>query len=283
MVSTVSNLTPLGDSKHGGALFTLPREIRDDIYRLLVKGTYLVFFPSGSIYTGIFKLVDKPDLVILRISQAISHEAQEVFYSESVFRYSIDFNSLDPLEIPVQTVKRMKNLKIDIREITQASFGGSYPYQDDEYSHEGRMMAVSKAFFGDFRGTETLRNTLHIRFCSSQPGTTDPLSLYFLPKLRAFHGFRTIIVEISPLRSCKILMQEEQAEGMGSNGYKTAGYYRLIQTVEEEMEATLGPATISTKGFRVFVEFHPREHGPAILRAKAQKLLLDAERLEQGG
>lgn len=44
MPFTIPNDHPLGDPKHGGALFTL-REIRDEIYKLVVKGRYL-FLPD---------------------------------------------------------------------------------------------------------------------------------------------------------------------------------------------------------------------------------------------
>ncbi len=78
--STLSKTTLRGDPKHGGALFTLPREIRDDIYRLLVKGRHNVYSTledeEGRIFTK-STVPDKPDLVILQISRAISHEAEE--------------------------------------------------------------------------------------------------------------------------------------------------------------------------------------------------------------
>lgn len=281
MASTVSNLRPLGDSKHGGALFTLPRELRDDIYRLLVKGCHLVF-GSGSERRVSSKQVDKPDSVILRISQATSHEAQEVFYSESAFHYSIDFNSLESLDLPTQTVKRMKNLNFDIREITSAD-KAYYPYQDDHLTHEGRIMAICEAFIVNFTGTEILRNALQVRFYKFMPETMKPISNYFLRELRIVDGFRTVVVTISPRRSCKILLQEEQSQSMGSNGEMTAKFERATQAVKDAMEPTLGPAIIGNYGFTIYLEFCPREYGPAILRAQAQKLLLDADRLERGG
>ena len=275
MASTVSKPHPLGDSKHGGALFTLPREIRDEIYRHLVKESYVILFPSGFIHESAFKLVDKPDLGIFLISQAISLEAQEVFYSESVFHCSMDFKSHDSLAVSTQMVKRIKNLKIEIQ-------GINYSYHDDYYTSEADMMATWKTFIGDLRGTETLRNTIHIRFCSSTPAMIEPLSNCFLPPMRAFTGFRTVVVEISPLRSYQIQMKHERSESAHTDRTFTAVYQRMIHVVKEAMEPSLGRATISNKGFGNLVEFHPREHVSAILKARAKKLLLDAEKIGAG-
>ncbi|KAF6229506.1 hypothetical protein HO173_011546 [Letharia columbiana] len=111
-----SSRIPLGDSEHGGALFTLPREIRDEIYRLLVKGRHCVFLPSEPVHgdtltDGIDKF-DKHDLVILRTSKAISREAHEILYSESIFRYGINFWASKALEPPIRAVYRMQKMKM---------------------------------------------------------------------------------------------------------------------------------------------------------------------------
>ena len=130
MASMVSNLTRLGDPKHGGALFTLSLEIRDEIYRLLVKRYYLIYGPLELLDKGNNRSsfrdrelgIDKPDLTILRISQAISHEAQEVHYSESIFRYDYHFAVAEALKPPTQGVNRMKKVEIDIRGLMSKNF-----------------------------------------------------------------------------------------------------------------------------------------------------------------
>ena len=53
------------------------------------------------------------------------------------------------------------------------------------------------------------------------------------------------------------------------------------QAIKDAMEPTLGPAMTCKIDFGISLVFHPREHVPAILRAQAQKMLLDADRLEQ--
>ncbi|CAD6590401.1 MAG: hypothetical protein ASARMPRED_004803 [Alectoria sarmentosa] len=280
MASTVSNLTRLGDPKHGGALFTLPREIRDEIYRLLIKGCYLIYAPLVLLDRGNFRSsfrdrkprVHEPDLTIFRISQAISHEAQEIYYSESIFRYEIHFAVTEALKPPTQVVNRMKKVEIDIRGLTSKNF----LYQDDHPIYKRRIAEICGATIDDFMGAQILRDTILVRFFGCKPEMITSLSRNILPKLRAFNGFRTIFVEIWPHRIAK---QKELPENMDSDGQITTDFEQIRQSVKDAMEPTLGPATTRINDFTIYLKFRPRQHVPAILRAQAQKLVLDAERM----
>ena len=91
--------TPLSDRKHGGDLFYLPQEIRDMIYRYLVKGRYLDSKPSkeNERSRGAPGTAEDAgaDLSILRVSKIVGYEASEILYSEGVFRFIIDFKCRD--------------------------------------------------------------------------------------------------------------------------------------------------------------------------------------------
>lgn len=263
MVSTASSLTPRGDPKHGGELFTLPREIRDIIYRLLVKGRYLVFrlldnadgvtfVKCGTMFT--------PDLVILRISRVIGSEAQEIFYSESIFQYCDPFTTKAILNPQIEAVNRMKKIEIYIQKLEDRNI----------------MAAICENIIGDFTGIEVVRDTLHINFTHSGPGITKALiGSHFLPRMGLLYGFHTVAIKVTPRESFQDTISNE-----GSVWESQQSEAR--QAIIGAMQPTLGPAIIRDDNSKVHLEFHPRRHAPAIMRAQAQQLWLDADILEQG-
>lgn len=283
MEPEVANLTLLGDPKHGGALFTLPREIRDDIYRLLVKGRHTVYLPLKNEGGDTFKSIahDKPDLVILQISRAISREAQEILYSESVFRYSMNFHASKALQPPTHLVSRMKKVKMLLSYLTSESDRDIY--QDTHPSYKRRMAAICEATIDNFTGAQILRTTCHVQFVAFKPDTIQPLSSHILPKLKDFTGFRTVLVDVCLEKEFEARMRWEKSKNIGSKGETTAMVEQIRQTIKDAMEPTLGPATDIIDDFWISVEFHPRQHVPSLLRAQAQKILMDADTLEQGG
>lgn len=74
-------------------------------------------------------------------------------------------------------------------------------------------------------------------------------------------------------------MEREQSNNTGSSGSITAGFERVRQAVKDAMEPTSGPATTCNTGFSIYLEFHPRENMPITLRAQAQKLMLDVDKM----
>ncbi len=282
--STLSKTTLRGDPKHGGALFTLPREIRDEIYRVLVKGRHNVYFNVEDEEGGTFTkptVLDKPDLVILQIPRAISHEAGEILYSESVFRYGMNFKASKVLQPPAHLVSRMKKVKMLVGNLTSRS--DSRIYRDTHPSYIPRMTAIFKATFDNFLGAQTLRDTCHVQLTDFEPGMTKQLSSYILPKLKDFTGFRTVLVEICLEEKCLARVQWECSQSIGSEKKTIAKVGRVRWAIKNAMEPTLGPATDTDNGYAISLEFHPRQHVPALFRTQAQQLLLDADRLEQDG
>ena len=260
-MTSFSTLEPLGDSENGGAIFVLPREIRDEIYRLLIKRRYTVFYPSkaasGATFAGNTTAVDRFDLPIFQISHAIGHEVEAQVYSESTFRYFIDFTMIEPRKPPTAVVNRIKKVEMLIGGL------GVCFYQKTRLTYKDHMAAICEATIDDFTGTQILRDVCHIRIPAFRMDMIEPLESYILPKLAAFHGFRTLLVETTT----------------DLDYVATARFERVIEGMKDAMEPTLGPATIKNGGSTIRLEFHPREHVPSPFRAEAQKVLLDADRL----
>ena len=270
MTSTVSNLTPLGDPKHGGALFTLPREIRDDIYRLLIKGRYLVFRHIDSerhraTLKERGKTFDKPDLVILQISHVISREAQQILYSEGIFRYSIPVNAYAALKLQHEAINQMKKIEIYFKGLWQRT--GCQSTGDPPHSRKCRPAAILEAIIRDISAAKILRDTLHIYLCAFDLETTENLMSRLLPKLRMLTGFRTVVIWVYPENFCGWYeyIKRESSNKVDSNGQITEILGLFTQAIKNAMEETLGPAIICNSSFWTSLEFHPREHITAIL------------------
>ena len=92
---------------------TLPRELRDKIYRLLVKKDYNIYITHCK--NGAIKLKkEEHEFAILEVSKAISHEVLDILYSEGNFRISIDFSTGGTHGIPgfpSQITNRIKNVE----------------------------------------------------------------------------------------------------------------------------------------------------------------------------
>ena len=100
----------LGDPKHGGALFILSREVRDEIYRLVVKKRYVIHITR---WNDSIPSRGKHNFAILQVSKAINHEASDILYAESVFRISMNFYSYKVSSVPAHLANRMNNAEID--------------------------------------------------------------------------------------------------------------------------------------------------------------------------
>lgn len=267
MASAVSDHTPLGDPKNGGALFTIPREIRDEIYRFLVKRHYIAF-PAGKSpieckCTICGTNTESPDLAILRVSRAIGDEAQEMVYSESLFEFlNLDFRNATSLKPPTQVVNRMKKVLVSIKGLLPET-----RYSVPPGIYDGTIDGLS--------GYRVVRDSCHVEFSIYRPNDIDPVTRRILPRLATLNGFRTILVKVYLQGFFHLYVRN------GRDGYE-ARLEQVRQIMKDALEPTLGSPTISQDSFTISLKFHPREHLPSILRAQAQKLLLDADRVEQG-
>ena len=94
-----------------GNLIKLPREIRDEIYRHLLKGHYR--FEDNS--RRMRPRTQKPNLTLFSVSRATYDESSSVLYSESVFRFALDRvrGGFNPTMYPPEpTVRRMMKIEV---------------------------------------------------------------------------------------------------------------------------------------------------------------------------
>ncbi len=79
-----------------GDLITLPLEVRDEIYRHLVKGVYWAATPNWPTVDPIVRsMLTRPEQRglephTLQVSNAIKDEAERILYSESLFLCTLD-------------------------------------------------------------------------------------------------------------------------------------------------------------------------------------------------
>ncbi len=191
----------------------------------------------------------------------------------------MNFKASKVLQPPAHLVSRMKKVKMLVRGLTSRS--DSRIYRDTYPSYIPRMTAIFKATFDNFLGAQTLRDTCHVQFADFEPDMTKQLSSHILPKLGDLTGFRTVLVEICLEEKCHARVQREFSQSMGSEKKAIAKIGRVRRAIKNAMEPTLGPATSIDNGYAISLEFYPRQNVPALFRAQAQKLLLDADRLEQ--
>lgn len=159
--------------------------------------------------------------------------------------------------------------------------GGISSDSEDEMLCDDFTPVTCGDIIGDFTGTDIIRDTLRIVFCHFEPNFVTSSRSPVLSTMCALNGFRTITIKVTPMSRKKISIGERgwwtQKEPI------TLNLERVERAFRDAMEPTLGPATSRDECVGMYLEFHPREHVPAMLRAQAQKLLLDADRVEQGG
>ena len=276
-LSSMTSHVPLGDPKHGGALFLFPREIRDEIYRLLVKGSYL---DIGCFNRILYPRTDvRPDFAILQVSKSIGREATEILYSESVFRFVLTTrtygeNILNP------DLDRIKRLAPMIPNVIFDVYNSS---MRDRILGTGDLWhAMNMAILAqDFGGLDIRRRSLLVRLldCSKYgDGATRVSPVY--QRLKAFVGFRAATVEVLPLESFLKPPPDSPStiDAITCTKIKQRVTW-ITQTVAKELEPLLGPAV---SGFRFdagcspllghnnlrardpslvgYLEFHPNKH-----------------------
>ena len=334
-MSSTSNYR-LGDPSHGGALFLLPREVRDEIYRLLVKGRYLAEKPLneydnsnskdtdgrdinnenignedvdnehidsetiGNENSGNedadgqptndknindedtneeetdgeeeFSKNDGPEFSILRVSKVLSHEAKKVLYSDSVFRFVIDFpHPTDDEKVRAkiyglkEVAPMMKNFDLDF-DCRCIDFAEWF-YTRGCFHHAKTLERSFGPTIDLFRDPKIMRRSLQVRFLSSSTSLalwSTPSSIMFLDppntfplrktsfsaicqRLNALVAFRTATVEI--------MLTPDSLEKPGYYGFdvtepsrSTRDLVRRITTaVQEQLEPTFVFAISSFK------------------------------------
>ena len=242
-----------GPRTPGGTLFKLPREIRDEIYRLLVKGRYIILqepFCCDIAESG----QPSPDthLAILRSSKPISHEAKSIMYSESRFIYEMKIDSfyvymynrmwhkiLHPI---LAAVDLMRNLEIVVR-----GKPGSEMVVEGFVQHSIRLRdTIMDIIIG---GARTERDTLRIKIMNSSPSLLSPSLLH---KFSLMTGFRTVIIFLV-----------EPASTVSET------FLKKFQNSTPALQSRLGPAESGSTPMVVgnppnvrgcYLKYHPRKY-----------------------
>ena len=232
----------------GGDLFKLPQEIRDEIYRYVLKPKYALHATTGC---------DDHDAdltAILRVSKQISYETKSVLYAESIFTCRLDL---------IQTISRTQRAK----EVTDRIMHVEYHISNiGELFHwhlggvtSSRMEELAKLcedIIGTFSGTDITRRHLKIAF-------VDPLLLEMnIPRLfsvvfERLGGFRTIRFEL------------HWPSDISSKRYSRLAVRvttKCMNALDAQLKSALGPAdheywgTPDIFGYHGSVTFHPHEH-----------------------
>ena len=239
----------LGNPKHGGALFTLSRELRDEIYRFVVRKRYIIYITHRWSCDPVPSR-GKHDFAILQVSKAVNDEVSDILYAESVFRFSMDFSAYVVSSVPAHLINRMRIMELDFD-------GLSY--------HPGcreNTNVICDAVVAGLASSDIKRNHLHIRIIDCCPDWMSMLSRYLSKMLNAFIGFRTVRIEVDSISaSARYLayaqtmwiyesfvdLQKEMTSTMG-------------QQILEVLTPTLGPAETAVPGnFSCYI-LHPQDY-----------------------
>lgn len=277
-MSSATCYIPKGDPNHGCPLFRLPREIRDEIYRLLVKGRYLAHKPitqhdhsrhkcpnikssdsessnsepSVCDFSNRESDVDTKDglyLSVLRVSKDISREAQEILYSESRFRFFINIHYVfarkdDDVIGRFHRLKRvasvMKNVDLDVCGWSMETV--------DWFQPDARILERNAGAIDLFGGTDIKRQELHIRIlgCGSRVLKGTSLSA-ICQRLKVLFGFRVATVEVMLARGLLVGPAYLRFDKTNPSSDARDLVYRITQAVTEQLEPAFGPAIFSFK------------------------------------
>ena len=264
----------------GGALFQLPRETRDEIYRHCLSKSYLVFrnFCESS-YWGKRK---PADFGILRSSKAISTEVQASLFCRAAstsFLYSIEFDHryMQTVAFPhiKEATERMMNVGFSVflspaYLMTVVNKGSWYP--------DASMRPICEATVDHFIGTTVIRDTCWIELyvCGPNPQFRSFMKTRFFQTLKRFNGFKTMTVMVNMGYSSRVGLDVSAWSQMRS------------KELQMELESHLGPSVVKpptgTEFFSVPIilelKFHPVNHHVQNFRAEAAKLTKEADRID---
>ena len=248
-------------------LLNLPRELRDMIYR---HRTYLVCDQPRPIYIGTWHLNSSPNLSILRVSKTISEEAMAVYYAESTFRIYLHFETDQTVRLSsIPTVKHMMNIELDVKVDPNV--------QCFDYSREIWITTL-----GCISRTSNLRNSLNVRWRRIfSELSLDPkperwntvIPDYMFRKLKSMTRFRTVVLQNF---MHNIQTSDKKPQSFLDQSETTA--------IRSHLKCALGPAdSVPIPGYpqcAASLIFHPQQHMPALLKARAADLRVKADELD---
>lgn len=197
----------------GGALFALPREIRDYVYRFALSDRYLVY---GKACRGPWDYDNLCDsytdrgparLSILHLSKSIREEALPCLYNHCVFRFAIsptEYHHCDDLpwrgqstpssSIPKPLILEMANNLMKVELVFDMTYwddcSGERPIS------EIGMDEMCKCTVFAFTGPQKKRDIFSITFYSISGGKMHTVIMTpFFQSIKAMKGFKTLRVQ----------------------------------------------------------------------------------------
>ena len=255
---TFSTPVPNKDS----ILLRMPQDIRDETYRCLVKGSYILYRPPNRRFTAHFRAIpgalrggenlkvdqDGPNFSILRVSKAINIEAMRVLYKESIFESRLDFGVYKPyMHHANEITDGMMKLKFKIFGV-----GEDTSLEAPSRAYLKNMEDICRGTIEHFTGTKITRNYMHITFYATR-GLEYELTSPLFCSLENLSGFRTVRIDLLPT-----FFIEPQLE-INFN-------LRVTQAVKARLEPTLGPTVIQhfqnpgDDDYYRYLIFHPHEY-----------------------
>ncbi|KAF6223232.1 hypothetical protein HO133_000074 [Letharia lupina] len=184
------------------SLYKFSREVRDEVYRYLVKGTYIIAVPpsltSAARFTatgGVGYDPDGADFSILRVSKTLGQEAIGVLYAESIFEFYLNFSEDGPCtQYAIKVTGRMMRFKYQM-------FGLGAPFQSlFDLSRLSRpylenMKDICDSTIDHFTSTDITRHSMQIILRVTRE-LDDTLSSPLFLAMKRLEGFRTLRVEL---------------------------------------------------------------------------------------
>ena len=261
---------------------SLPREIRDEVYRLVVRGDYTAAgqpslgkpnrnpkFKSKSksksksnsksksksnSKSKYYRTTAKTGLklAVLRVSKLINEEATDIFYQDSTFHFNMYHGSLEGWDTTVlfasrDAIYRMMNIDIDI-EMDDLEYYLDSTRLDSLFAlYEERRQIWTTLMRSITRG-KTLRKTICVRCRSSSSDITTKMPKWCYTGLERLSQYRTVVVLLSP----PLIDDDETSDKGTSHGTEQSAEH--LETLESNMELikdclqhTLGPAVTGHK------------------------------------
>lgn len=234
-----------------GSFTRIPTEVRMIIYRLVLTEQCRAILP---IFTMLHQSYELGQLVyqnaaIFQTSKAISREAMDVFYSETLFninlwKFSPPLNKKHHLAHPglplIQYVRfRMDTMMYD------------YIYEDDtEYE-----ASVCRHIILGFSGPATPRNTLRLKLEIDGWKGFRVVEDWFLPRPRDYDGFSKCYYRLSTFTTLTVCTVETLVQAYFQESWRLGG-----SLVVEKLAPSLGPGVVEFRRSECRVEFQPRAH-----------------------
>ena len=233
----------LGDPQHGGSLFVLPREIRDEIYSLVRKGAR-DSCPMRTLRNRI--RTPESHFALLAVSKAVGQEFFEQWLSAPNFRFQLlILSEIDPvILLPPKYTKCIKNLHLDScpMDTDPHSFDAVWGISTECLETLGACDSLVKAALAPFMGAHSERNSLDVDLWYYNPDRMAVvLSSPGFEAFKALVGFRTVTFRV------------------GARSKATREIPLILEGIKKVLEPSLGPATEAHEYCTIRIAFRPRD------------------------